>query len=566
MSDYETLESLPFVISTSENKNFSLYFTGNVKAKIFIDNAKPDDVDKDFSKSSNHINKDNNSFFTPDSITTPLEQCHPFYVYYNDGSYVKNGYGPGIYRIKVDEPDMTPLYAYFRVTPKFLTDQELRIMRDELESTTYGLARSFEAINNGILSTKVHNLETKMLEKLEILHRSERQFRIATYNVINNPRVNLNKRYGWKTESNGNIDEHTTRVMETIPNVEGRIFSFERYIQYNNLDNRVIKYELNALNRIVSRLIQNLTSEIQTIETYSSQSLNSLKSEKKMLFRYKSTISKALTSTFFKDIQSINGSLSYSAMMNTDYKSIDLIFKSVEKNSNNHDYLVRQYVYDWLRTQDLYEIWGFTHTVKVLLDMELVPVSGWIFDEGFKEDYLLKHGTHVNLIKNNDKGEPILKIQIKYNVALSRFPKNDELLWTTSNHNKPDIILTVQDMEDTLLIALVMDTKYRNLSRIYGGNKEQLLGYLDGIKSEKYLNSPSYKRLAQATRINKKSPVGSTAILFPKIMKQDEYLKNYNNIQPIELRPGMGDDNLIKFIDEALKSGITLEESYHGNL
>lgn len=576
LSSVESLESCQNVVSLEENVPGKLYFIGNEEARVYIDNARLSNGDTDYL-----INDadSNTVYFHPNrpNSESMVSKYRCFYLYQNNSEKdiehsnrekSMRNYGPGIYQIKINERGQTTKYTYLLVSPKFLTDYELIQMRQDVENTIIGLSRIFEGINNGMLSSISKYQNVDIIQKIEFLHDREKKFRISLYELIKEPRLKITKSYHWSHKNFNYIDENSLKKLATHPERGREVYAFTRYTKYNIQDNQVIKNDLELLNINLNELIHFMEHEKNKNKNQRSQ-YSSLEIDYKMLCKYKSLVVHALGTSFLANISSKSANLSYSAMMNRSYSSVDSISKFINQKNNHQDMFLRQYAYDWLRTQDLYEVWGFIHIVQVLTSMGLVPTDGWLVNSDYDVKQILEYGTYLDFKLFGENKDVLLKIKIQYNVNLSKSPKDGELLWANSRHNKPDIIITVQDIENTLVGAIVLDTKYRRLESVYAGEaRYQLLAYRDSIKSERYLNSAAYKKHEILAILNLDAPVLETIVLYPKSNHNTflEHNANQVGINPIELRTGISDaiiknDLAKQFVNCLLKLRVRYENN-----
>lgn len=546
-TDYEFTENVirnefkPFVIEIKENVNCEIIFQGDQNAKIYIDNIKATNVhDAVLLKDEKEM-----YYFHPNDINISFEQCSKFYIYKNDNKNIISGYGPGYYRIKVVEAGEEAHFAYFQVDPKFLSDHELHEMRVEVENIVLGMARSFEAINNGVLLSENSAKNYDFLQKISLLHESKVHFKRSIYQINHSPRVDIEKIYRWSHVVH-NTNDYTNRIAVTRPNYDERLYSFKRSITTDIYDNQVLKYELIYLKRSVFALLKELK---KIRRSAGGKNASSLKSDEEILNEYIILIGDILDSENFKGVMVKRGSLSHSAMMDHTYSLIDRLFRKISnlRNQGNNT-LVRQYVYDWIKTQDLYEIWGFVKTVQELVQLGFSPVSGWIFDKDFDNPFTLEHGTTVCFELEKD-GE-LIKAQIKYNESIPQKPHKEALLWTTGEHNKPDIVIIIQDRDGSVQSILVLDTKYRELNHVYSSKKYQL---------------QDYKQDIMPTQINKKLEaltitdyVSGVAILYPRKEEHSiapSYIQSLR-ISSIELHPDGDSSALREFVINGLNYAI----------
>ena len=245
---YNEFNKLKIITSCKENTKSYLLFFGNTEAKVYVDNARIANI------SSGIVDKiDNTLYFQPNASTLSDDKAVKFFIFKtyekNDTNETglesnMNHYGPGIYRIKIIEPKEPPKFSYLQIMPKFLTEAELVLMREEVESVVLGMARKFEMIHNGKMDLISGSQESNFIHELEYLHSNKNNFQNLMFNIVQKPRQNIKKLYNWRIYGNGVIDNKSNRVMETRQRSGGKIYAYKRY---NNLDlqeNRVIKYQL----------------------------------------------------------------------------------------------------------------------------------------------------------------------------------------------------------------------------------------------------------------------------------------------------------------------------------
>lgn len=570
---YSNYRSLEYVAVCTENSPAELLFTGNPDAQIYIDDSRQENIKSGYIDEKNNVH-----YFHPSLPSDSGIESNKFYLFQNlnklpsTRAQVQNSmvnYGPGIYTITVKELGESTKYSYLYILPKYLTEKELNTMRDDVEGVVAGLARSFDLVKNGRLTINSGLVHQDTMTKMAYLNENEKKFRRELFEIKEKPRQTIKKKYRWQIPGKGRLDLLSNRIMTTQFRDDKKQYSFNRVVSADLSDNRVIKNQLIQFNNEIVHLQHINDSKIQRFQDRAASHkkiVSELKKNQEMLVRYKTAIRSLLSNSFLQGIQGKNGRLSYSAMLDETYRSLYTMINNLLNNDRQNDIFVRQHVYDWIRTQDLYEIWCFVRTIESLIDIGLQPTNGWIFDDDFDDLSVLDATTSVNFKLCNSEGELILKLQAQYNARIPKHQGDSELLWTTSHHFKPDIILTLIDPSDTLLSALVLDSKYRNFAKstVLDSVKDQLIGYLDGIKSQRYLNTANYADL-QMTDINSKSPVANTGVLFPKLLDTDKLpeFPSTLKITPIELRVGVGDGILKRFIEDGLLKALVILDKYY---
>ena len=133
-----------------ENAEWKLVFQAPMNGKLYMDGL-------DLILDKRIMKKDDGAYIVPSE--------EPYYIYnhkQNDSKYL-----PGIYRLKL-VTESTIKYSWLKILPKFVTENSLEIMRQDVENTVKGLARSFCANTNGNLSNYSSFLTFDEIQALSI--------------------------------------------------------------------------------------------------------------------------------------------------------------------------------------------------------------------------------------------------------------------------------------------------------------------------------------------------------------------------------------------------------------
>ncbi|MFT8837836.1 nuclease domain-containing protein [Liquorilactobacillus satsumensis] len=541
-------------LSIKENVNYRLEFTGESKDKLYIDGL--------------------------DLIDTEQIQHDAkgkLFIYPNTGElvlydYKKNNehkYLPGIYRLKLVTASKSTLYSWLKVSPKFITENELESMKMDVEKKVEGLARTFDANTNGTLTNYSFELTTHDIATLQVLHERKLRFTRSVYDVSNCPRTIIGNKYRWSCQLNNAIDSNGIKKMASRPDKKKQVYSKKHNISFISKENMALKQNLRLLKQIISKLKIKIDKYIEYSEIkYTSDRQETLKNDLCVLAFYCKNIDFLLKQSWLKDVPSkeinFNNSNS-SAMLNQSYLFFHELVWKLKHNSHLAISFHRQYSYYWHRTDLLYEIWGYIKVLDVMQQMGFQPISGWIFKKGRKSFEPLEPGTTV--VMRNSKEIKYARITAKIiytkEINLISPEKTSEAnpLWRNTPHRVPDIRIDLYDEDNILLNVFILDTKYRKLESVVASGKEgswqQIAAYSDSIKSLFPFNTNKYRWL-KGILPPKYSIVGRTSILFPGLQNAEVSEKLVQKtmrreVIPIELRPGFGDEKLKRF----LKNGIS---------
>ncbi|WP_158727568.1 DUF2357 domain-containing protein [Levilactobacillus enshiensis] len=547
--DLETLEAV-------ENKNYGILFSGNVEDRLYIDGL-------DLINNSRVQTDDEGKLFI-----SPGKELVSLYDFNNNG----HKYLPGIYRLQLKEKN-GELFSWLKIVPKFLDDDQLDKMRQDVENTIIGLARSFSANTNGTITESNDDLSSDDYEILSILHDEYYRFQRAMFAIDKFPKSGISELYHWTRKMMEPMDSRGIREMTNRPDRKKEIFGRYRVVNYDIQYNMLLAYDLRMLLKVINELRKKIRNILSLVNN-TNKSLRNLENDNKILSKYRFIISGTLSTDWMNDVSEAKNVVDKNFLpRNINYLFVKKLLKRVLSVSDKEFSFHRQYTYYWHRTDLLYEIWGYIQVIKGMKAIGFKPIKGWIFQKNAKKIDILENGTTVELSREGEKKN--LKAKIIYNKKIipnspDRVTKENPL-WTPAKHNWPDIRIDLYDEGDkdnpeTLIGVLVLDTKYRRFKDISsfeeGGAGDQLVSYLDHIKTtDEYAFSSN--KYAEAVRLkvfdSSKSFVDGVGVIFPTMQQNDkekEIVKQSKEkgIFPIPLKTNENDDALIDFLKQEVKS------------
>lgn len=475
-------------------------------------------------------------------------------------------YLPGSWRLKLVLASGEVKYSWLEVRPKFLTGKLLDKMRYEVESKIVGLARAFDENMNGPVTNHSDVLKPEDVLTLKFLHRQQAGFLRSIYEVGANPRTVLQDQYQWTNQMAVALDGRGVQQMAAHPERGNQIYGKVRRVSYLSRDNIILKSQLTYLYRKVHQLIRQI-EEIMSrprAADYVRQRQDDFQADLDVLNTYQNNLLRTLSQPWMQAIPDRHLEVALSgSLMNPNYLFFREAAAHLERVSKEQTAFHQQYHSYWLRTEKLYEFWGFIKILESLERLGFRPISGWIFDSDREQYDMLEPGTAVKLTRVNGS-QPVFNLRVVYDEPIPQRPSDtdrDHPIWISSPHNRPDFRIDIFDQQDTLLSTIVLDTKYRSASvfmksRRASGAWEQLTGYLDSIKSDYTYGSDKYdyfidprhqKSIVQGVGVIYPGELDDSAATTEKIANAVDSAKS-ESLTPIEMTPDTGDAALDTFL------------------
>ncbi|MFR0543682.1 nuclease domain-containing protein [Limosilactobacillus reuteri] len=464
-----------------ENSECYLYFEEPRDGKLYMDGL---DL-----LSDDRISHDNEGLFIQASEK-------PYYIY--DYSQNDKKYLPGLYRLKLVTADAVK-YSWLKVVPKFLSENSLELMRQDVENTVKGLARSFRANTNGSLSNYSSLLRYEEVQALSVLHENYQDFSLNSYFISQSPRVRTSSYYSWSRNPKRSLDNKSIIKM-SMENHNRDLYLKNYRLTNNTSENGVLKKTLSNILHLVNQIYIDLSNINKRVGSHS------LKEDLRLISKYKMMLNYLLNNTWLKNVKTIHGNRGIdNAYLDHRYIYFRNLYWKLMHVSNFQPQFSRQYQYYWHRTDLLYEIWGYIKVIEVLNKLGFIPQRGWIYDNVNLDFRGLKSGTCIHMRSSNSQYKHLMNLKVKYDSVIKPNDVNrvtpSNPLWYSSSHNRPDIRIEIYDQDMIFQNAIILDTKYRRLKDINsfgkGGALEQLNSYHDQIFSPYPFETQKYEKYKQ---------------------------------------------------------------------
>lgn len=476
-------------------------------------------------------------------------------------------------------------FSQFEIIPKDLKVSEWEIMKDEIEEKVSGLAIDF--IERKASKRQVHSRdisENFIFQRIQNLLEDISQAMISLDSLKNEAKYKISKHYSWKPIGSKNItDQNTIKQMQVHPEKKGFLYTPNRIIVYDIIDNQWIKNILLHFKRfciVADEYLDNVLVSLreerneqekfifqksQSDKLFFLQSYNSrvetILDNKKTIKHFYAYILDFLDTTFMKNVTSKR--LSYvpkALVLNPKYNSLYKMYLRNIRSTESINYSP-SYQYYWKRTDLLYEIWSYIKVLDALICSEYLPKNGWIFDNKSVSQELpfLHDGTKIELSRKD------VTLSLVFNEPLKneKFKNStNDPLKTSSNRNKPDIRLDIFINGEDYIGSIIFEVKYKKLKNIIindktGKQKQQLMSYKQNTMSS-ILAFPEFlqRRLRAVDSVIALYPSEETGRFVPEYFNDEEIhfllLNPSVGYSELKLKINSKIDELVHFYKESI--------------
>ncbi|OXS68582.1 hypothetical protein B1B04_20005 [Lysinibacillus sp. KCTC 33748] len=437
--------------------------------------------------------------------------------YYNTNRLEYSTLLPGVYRMIVRENNTDKYFAFLKVGSKQINEEQLSVMRNEVEDILSGLAKEV-ATKRNLTGNDSDYDNNDLLQKYHFLVAQADKLIINIKLIIGEPRYKIEKKYISKPVGQAvKNDMKTTKLSQSKSRQIHKISSF----------NYEINYDI-SVNNNLKNMIEHILKDTLMVEKYIDRNIELLQKDLEIQTKFKSPVDEierkiGILSDHRVKIGQLKANLTFtlrqhwieklsSNMNNQDklpripyYRTVYSLYQQMNRSGVMEVNPLQYYIYSWKETSKLYEIWGFLKLLLMLKEnssLKINDASGWIFDSASDKIYpLLTPNTKV-VLSNLDG----LKLIVRYDSFISKSNERshsiEDPLITVENNNRPDFRLDIY-YKDSFKGSILADFKYRSLGKlgnpdVYINNRysdqgykvySQLMGYT--YARTFYLNSDS---------------------------------------------------------------------------
>lgn len=556
------------VLEIKENIPFDVIFDcADSNAKFYMDGL--DALPEQFTKEGMD---DGEAYLSPSSDAVTLYGFNETDEYYP--------YIPGLYRIRIVVAEQI-FFSWLKVIPKEIDESQWENMKNDVELEMRGLAQDLLRSSYGFSNQLNSTLPPAILQQYLIINKKFSNIMSAISDLYVRVNFKIKKEYVVvPVEKSGVIDEITIRHRVIHPETKDVIKTPLKKINYDLPENRLVK-------QIIQFLLEKLTDFITSVELYQEEveqeivhlshsyyDKNNLIHQKKQVMEqlkiYLETAKKmrkmlnwSKTASWYKEV-SANRVVTLPHVMISDvrYRSLYQIYRELHNETIDISF-DELFVFQWKRTDKLYELWGFLQFIKFLQHPEIgfKPKEGWIYDEDFNIEQIM--------IPSLPKGKPILfekeqlTVKLVYEGKLPSRSDNTDVqnqpLYTTGTNNWPDGRLDVYQT-NVYIGSLLFDFKYRPKTTIWQPAKvtqnahtktmRQLVGYAFNCRSNHLFGDKLNHYLLETI-----NPIPEVWALYPRHdeNERNRYFRDHH-IRLLELSPGYENEHLIKELNQLFQN------------
>ncbi len=474
---------------------------------------------------------------------------------------------PGYYTIRLYTNDQW-FFAYWRIIPKDLSQEEWQAIRDDVEAKVRGLAMDYTTRKR----TQVRRLrggkfELYLDDDTTFLIAQSSRIRFAVEKLRNEAKFRISKRYSWVPSGSSNdTDQLTIRKIGERPDKQNQLYSPIRYLEYNIAINQWLKLIINTITKTCEsqsaylasvqaeldiqyaeeeRFKGNRTdSEIAFTKNSYESTHSQIVSNMQALLKLSRYLSIVLQDEFLASVDlPANRIFPKGLMLNPQYNLLYKIYYGL-RHQDKHYTTDAYYSRYWKKTAKLYEIWTYIKVLDSLINSGYRPISGWIYDSATVLPFLDDETTVI--LKGDD-----VTLQLAFNQAIPHDEKKvtkQMPLMIYARKNKPDIRLDIFIKEDLYLGSIILDAKYKNLKALMRERNEGFAGVAEQFRA--YRNDPD-SPLLHIPQAIKPKPVDAVIVLYPdKPDKEEAIINRQNSVTYMQLKPGVGDSNLSRILEQ----------------
>ncbi|KUO74712.1 MAG: hypothetical protein APF81_17930 [Desulfosporosinus sp. BRH_c37] len=477
------------------------------------------------------------------------------------------------------------LEATLRVRPNNITEDQLDVMRQELNEMVQGLAFDQARTSHGInLYEEKELLPPKMLAEFVILNHMVKELGVTLEDLSRRPDQYLSQQY---REVKANVTcKQDAKSYRWLLSVQGQransaaksvehpevILGVIHHLTYDTNENRMVlgflHYALSELEYVLRAIRCTLSEEHRAIEVRTpylviqkstSHEVRALKGKLERLEFMEREMQKGIfyvrkymDHPVFKGLKQVSTPY-YSLKIQRDwrYKKVFGWWKQL-RSQNFQIYQCQDFKLQWKRTDVLYEYWCYIKTIIALEQSGYSPVSGWIYDDVNRANQefivpVLQDDTLVKMVKGK------IQLSVRFNEKMSRAKRgalrSNRILYMEGTNYKPDIRIDVFN-NDVYSGSVIVDAKYRKRLNIWNNDRVEDENRPKNMNTlQNYSNSLKY--IGDSAGVSKAIRV---IALHPSYGPEIENMED-TNVSLIQLRPKEKLTHYSQYLERLIKGG-----------
>ena len=399
------------------------------------------------------------------------------------------------------------LEATLRVRPNNITEDQLDVMRTELNEMVQGLAYDQTRMSHGInLYEDRELLHPLVLAEFVILNHMVKELGVTLEDMARRPdqylerhyrevKANVKckqdaKSYRWLLSVQGQRANVAAKSM-TQPEV---ILGVIDHFSYDTNENRMVlgflHYVSSQLESVLRAIRCTITEEQKAIETRAPYAVlqkstsHEVRALKAKIVRLESMeremqkgifqVRKYMENPVFKGLKPLSTSNHFSLKIQRDwrYKKVFAWWKQL-RAQDFHLPLCPDFKVQWKRTDVLYEYWCYIKTIIALEQLGYTPVSGWIYEDSHSASLefvfpVLQDDTLVEMVKG------AIRLSVLFNEKMARAKRgalrSNRILYMEGTNYKPDIRIDIF-AKNVYTGSIIVDAKYRKRLNIWNNDR-----------------------------------------------------------------------------------------------
>lgn len=460
------------------------------------------------------------------------------------------------------------LEATLRIRPNNITEDQLDVMRKELNEMVQGLAFDQVQTSHGIkLYEEKELLPPKALAEFVILHNMVKELGPTMEDLSRRPdqcldrhyrEVKANtsckqdgKSYRWLLSAQGQRANSASKNVEQPDVILGVI----DHLTYDTLENRMVlgflHYALSELECVLRAIRCTLTEEHRAIEVRTPyvviqkstcHEVRALRGKIERLEIMERDMQKGIfyvrkyiAHRVFQGLKQVSAPTQLSLKIQRDwrYKKVLGWWKQL-RSQGSQIYMSHDFKLQWKRTDVLYEYWCYIKTIIALEQGGYAAVSGWIYDDANRASEelivpVLQDDTLVKMVKGR------IHLSVMFNEKMARAKRgalrSNRILYMEGTNYKPDIRIDVLD-NGVYTGSIIVDAKYRKRLNIWNNDRVEEENRPKNMNTlQNYSNSLKY--VEDSAGVSKAIRV---IALHPSYGPEIEDMED-TNVSLIQLRP-----------------------------
>lgn len=498
---------------------------------------------------------------------------------------------PGTFRMIV-EINSKQFFSKIKVKPKFITEEELGIIKEDLEEEINGLAFELIKKNIAIGEVIIEDLPIK-LYKFFIIKSKFSNIMAALEDLKIRPNYKMQKIYKTVREDEAkSIDEVTIKNYLEGNVEEGFLKQPTIALDYDLPENQWIKkiilevaIFLEEFMEISRNFIDKKNITINYLKKYiiyesnknrikdEERSIKYLKQLMELASKMKNAMNMLNSVEWFKNVSNKTGIyLPHTLFCDSRY---NLIYKLHQQLKSN-DFTVtldNKFAFQWKRTDKLYEMWCFVKTSRIIIGEKLgfKIDGGWLFDQNINANKVLipelESGARITF-KKEEIYLNLIYDEMMPNNSSETSVENTPIYITTRNR-QPDGRIDIYK-RNVYIGSIILEFKYRDRKYLWNKNYtyyqkdshviKQLTAYGDNC-SARYLFKKEGEKVSKYK--NSIRPVMKVLVFYPKTTNTNDEIDEIedHNLKFVRFTPRII-NNAEESIELAIQELIDRSEEY----